>query len=311
MATNAAIALYLKAAIYFSWFDVPNQRSSHSHPTISGAGIALLPAFVVANVYVGHRLGMPLELQAALFFSVFIAFMGWQDDRVNLSARLRLAVFVVISIAFVAMLPMSSGLLFAFSVLFLIGFINAFNFMDGIDGIALCEALFVLLAMVYFIPQLAAPAFTAVLWVLSALVAALLCWNWPPARLFCGDAGSTFLGFLLAALFIYAHAETILPLSTSLILVAAFVSDAGVTLVARLCKGEKITQAHRSHAYQLLAIFYGDHKRVCGIMMLLNIAYLLPLAFLTEAGFMSWQWSLLLAYLPIMVIVSFLRKRLL
>jgi Fuc2NAc and GlcNAc transferase len=307
---HTGIALYLNQAQRRGWFDIPNARSSHKRPTPSGGGLALLPAWLLGCLLLFSSLGEARPLLLASILATLIALLGWWDDRHNLSARLRLQLFFLAASIFVLSLPLDATGWILFSVIFIVGFLNAFNFMDGIDGIAMSEALFVCLAM--SVLASGAPAlFENLLYLLSALALSFLLWNWSPAKLFCGDAGSTFFGFLLSALIIFAHAETILPLSTSLILVAAFVADAGTTLCWRIVAGERLSQAHRTHAYQLLAQHFGAHAPVCWIYTGINLCLLLPLAYWVSVQPEAWLPALVIAYLPLLVIVSILRKRLL
>lgn len=307
---HACIAFYLDHAHKQAWFDIPNARSSHEKPTPSGGGLALLPAWWLGCFFLFQGYEHSHGLLLACILASLIALLGWFDDRHDLSARLRLQLFGLASCVFALSLQMPSLLMTLFAVVFVLGFINAFNFMDGIDGIAMCEALFILLALL-LLSDAATPLFANMLYLLIALVVAFLLWNWSPAKLFCGDAGSTFFGFLLSALIIFAHVETILPLAASLILVAAFVADAGTTLCWRMAAGERLSQGHRTHAYQLLAQHFGAHAPVCLLYAAINFCVLLPLAYWVASQPSQWLYGLLLAYLPLLVIVSILRKRLL
>lgn len=127
----------------------------------------------------------------------------------------------------------------------------------------------------------AAPAPVASL-VLAAAVAGFLLLNWPPARIFMGDAGSLFLGFSIFAL--AAHDVTYGDMSTWtwLILGSVFIVDATATLLRRLVTGQRVTTAHRSHLYQRLSRRWGRHGRVTLVYFLLNVAWILPLAYLAH-----------------------------
>lgn len=204
-----------------------------------------------------------------------------------------------------------------------IWWINLFNFMDGIDGIAGSQALFMLLAGVLLrslmmplhggtadqawqLPAggvLLASPFTDPLSVISLVVAAatvgFLLLNWAPASIFMGDAGSLFLGFVILAMAALdlgiavrtGHqlaaeagemptARMVLPLWTWLILGAAFISDATVTLLRRLLRGENPGTPHRSHAYQRLSRHYASHHRAALVYCRINLFWLLPAALL-------------------------------
>lgn len=190
--------------------------------------------------------------------------------------------------------------------------INLFNFMDGIDGLAASQALFMLigaLALKMTVPDLDASLLEAVAaavpvasLVLAAAVAGFLLLNWPPARIFMGDTGSLFLGFAIFAL--AAHDVTYGDMSfwTWLILGGMFIVDASVTLVRRFVTGQRVTAAHRSHLYQRLSRRWGQHRRVTLVYFLLNVAWLFPLAFLAHRAANWAPVVLAVAWLPMALI---------
>ncbi|MDO5056682.1 MAG: hypothetical protein Q4E06_05030 [Lautropia sp.] len=225
-----------------------------------------------------------------------------------------------------------------------IWWINLFNFMDGIDGIAGSQALFMLLAgvllrslmlplhgeagPVWQVPVgglLLASPFTHPLSLLSLVVAAavagFLVHNWAPASIFMGDAGSLFLGFVILAvaaldlgLAVHAghqlaadpaplpSARMVLPLWTWLILGAAFITDATVTLLRRLFRGENPGTPHRSHAYQRLSRYYASHHRATLVYCRINLFWLLPAAFLAVMYPDHAALIAAIAYLPLLLL---------
>jgi Fuc2NAc and GlcNAc transferase len=150
--------------------------------------------------------------------------------------------------------------------------------MDGIDGIAAAQAVFVTTAAALLSWLAGHPELSALLLYLTAACAGFLVWNWPPAKIFMGNAGSGFLGFTLAVLALYSMAQMMLPIWTWLILMAAFLVDATATVVRRLLRGEDVFRAHRSHAYQWWAQRLGSHAKVTVAFALINVFWLLPLA---------------------------------
>jgi len=144
------------------------------------------------------------------------------------------------------------------------------------------------------------------LWVLlgvGAATAGFLLQNWPPARIFMGDAGSTYLGFVIAILALVTIAGGWLTLPQWVILAAAFVTDATVTLIRRLMLGEKVFEAHRRHAYQVLSRRWSSHHRVTLSFIGLNLIWLLPLAYAAP----SWGWLAVgVAYLPLIGLALYL-----
>jgi Fuc2NAc and GlcNAc transferase len=182
--------------------------------------------------------------------------------------------------------------------------LNLFNFMDGIDGIAASEAAFAAASAALLAMWLgSAGAYPLFCLLLAAACIAFLHWNWAPARLFMGDAGSIPLGFLLACLSLQGQLSGALPLVSWLILLAVFIADATYTLCWRALQKERLTEAHARHLYQRLARHWRSHSRVVWAMLAYNLLWLLPLAaaaaVLRDYG---WLW-LAAAYLPLLLIL--------
>jgi Fuc2NAc and GlcNAc transferase len=137
---------------------------------------------------------------------------------------------------------------------------------------------------------------------LAASTAGFLLWNWPPAKIFMGDSGSGFLGFTLAILAIMTSIDGPINIWSWLILLGVFIVDATITLLRRAINGESWYRAHRSHAYQILASRLGSHKKVTVGTMVLNIIWLLPLAYLASI-YPYWGAALcLVAWMPLVVL---------
>jgi len=158
-------------------------------------------------------------------------------------------------------------------------FLNLFNFMDGIDGIAATQALFmsVMAAMLLHVVEPGTRG-SVPLVLLACAIAGFLAWNWPPARIFMGDVGSGYLGFAVGVLAIWTVAEGWLTPWVWLILGGAFLADATVTLFVRAKARAKLAAAHRSHAYQRLSRHWGSHKRVTLAFAGINVCWLGPCA---------------------------------
>lgn len=134
---------------------------------------------------------------------------------------------------------------------------------------------------------------------LLAAVAGFLCWNFPPARIFMGDAGSGFLGLMLGLLSIQAAWINPDFFWAWLILLGVFVVDATLTLLRRLARRQKLYEAHRSHAYQYASRKYGGHRSVTIAVGVINLLWLLPLAMLVGLGYVDGSFGLLVAYAPL------------
>jgi Fuc2NAc and GlcNAc transferase len=157
--------------------------------------------------------------------------------------------------------------------------LNLFNFMDGIDAIAASEAAFVAAAGALLgVVSGSMPGVSAVALAFAATCCGFLVWNWPPARIFMGDVGSGYLGFVLSVLALAAARDNSAALWIWLILGGVFFVDATVTLVRRLVRREHLHQGHRSHGYQWLARRWGSHLRVTVAVLAVNVFWLLPCA---------------------------------
>lgn len=174
--------------------------------------------------------------------------------------------------------------------------------MDGIDGIAGVEAVTVAAGAALLLWVRGDAAMAGVLVLLAAAVLGFLAWNWPPARIFMGDVGSAYLGFVLGVMALATSAEGPLNLWVWLILLAVFITDATVTLLRRLLRGERWYEAHRTHAYQHAARRFGSHRKVTLAVGALNVLWLLPLAGVACAlpGY-GW-WLAVVAYLPLLLL---------
>jgi Fuc2NAc and GlcNAc transferase len=188
------------------------------------------------------------------------------------------------------------------AVLYLVWLLNLYNFMDGIDGIASVEAICVCLGGSLLYALLGEPGLALLPLLLAVACAGFLYWNFPPAKIFMGDAGSGFLGIALGVLSLQAAWVAPQLLWSWLILLGVFIVDATWTLFRRLLRGEKVYEAHRSHAYQFASRQFGRHLPVTGAVALLNLGWLLPIALWVAVGGLDGLLGLLLAYAPLILL---------
>ena len=189
------------------------------------------------------------------------------------------------------------------AVVYAVWLLNLTNFMDGIDGLAAIEAVTVCTAgalLCYLtIPHGAA-------WMLPLFIAAgalgFLVWNRPPAKIFMGDVGSSFLGFMFAALALQTAREAPALFWCWTILLGVFMVDATTTLIRRLLRGENVSSAHRSHAYQHAAVRYAAHGPVTFSAAAINLVWLFPIAWLVARQQLDGAAGLALAYTPLVVV---------
>jgi Fuc2NAc and GlcNAc transferase len=287
-----ATGLVRRYALRNAILDIPNMRSSHATPTPRGGGLAIVIAFMAALVLLVSA-GM-LQFNVAFVLIAgggAVALTGFLDDRKTLPASLRICVHIAAAIFAVMILGgiteqslRNMGLhgIWAGSVLGLMALAwstNLFNFMDGIDGIAGSEAVFVAGAGALLNWRWGGDTgLTAAMLVLAAATLGFLKWNWPPARIFMGDVGSGFLGFALAVLALAASRHSAVPIEAWAILGGVFLVDATVTLLRRIVRGDRWFEAHRLHAYQNLASRWRAHLPVTILVIVTNVFWLFPWA---------------------------------
>lgn len=185
---------------------------------------------------------------------------------------------------------------------YLVWMLNLYNFMDGIDGIAGIEAVTVCLGMsiIYALSGHAGLSWEVLM--LGAAAAGFLYWNFPPAKIFMGDAGSGFLGIALGVLSIQGSWASPQLFWSWLILLGVFIVDATVTLVRRLLRRERLYEAHRSHAYQFASRHYGRHVPVTLAVGLINLVWLLPIALWVALGDGEGLIWAVVAYSPLILL---------
>lgn len=277
---------YIRWAKAREVMDIPNERSSHEEPVPVGGGIPLL----AVTAFAWPLLARPLSAMHAILLAamLILAFVSWLDDRTPLPWWSRLvlqSVAVVIMLCFIPgetnILPGDMPLAIDRMIAGLgwLWFINLFNFMDGMNGLAAGETLAIVLGLMLLSLNLAFNSET--LWlmiVLTGAVVGFLWWNWHPAKIFMGDVGSVPLGFALGWLLIELSMAG--HFIAALILPLYFLADATITLVRRLIRGEKVWQAHKEHFYQRAHQGGHSHAAVVSRIMAAN-AVLIALAFLS------------------------------
>ena len=290
--------------------DIPNERSSHTIPTPRGGGLSIVLTFLIAISFV-------IPLSDDIFFSlvgagILIAGIGFWDDHNHIPAKWRLlahftaAFWILYWLGGIAEFhvfnysinPSFVGLVVVAFVL--VWLLNLFNFMDGIDGLAASEAIFVSCAGAYFSELYGLESIAITSLILAASITGFLLLNWPPATIFMGDVGSSFLGLMLGVI---AYASILEGVSVWIwiILLSVFFADSGVTLIRRILNGDRWYEAHCTHAYQHAARKWG-HKKVTISVNLINLFWLFPLSY---TAYLKPDISLLImlvAYVPLVII---------
>ncbi len=296
----------------------PGARSSHAQPTPHGGGVAVCLALLLGVLAAAHFYGdWPIDYLVVLTGGLLLTVLGVLDDMRGLSVPLRMACYGLVCVALTwwlawDALPGSMAVQFfclgavSLSLLWLL---NLYNFMDGIDGLAASQAVLACgSAALLSIGTSELGVYGLFCLLLAAAHLGFLVWNWPPAKLFLGDAGSVPTGLMLGALAILGEVRGEVGAVSWLILLAVFIADATWTLFARALRGERITQAHCSHLYQRLSRYWSGHRPVLWLFIGVQIAWLMPLAALAQ------QWPehalilVILAYLPLLWGMARLRR---
>jgi Fuc2NAc and GlcNAc transferase len=305
--------LLRRYALAKSLMDVPNERSSHSIATPRGGGVAIVITFLIGLALLWEMSLLEGKLFVALTGAgLLIALIGFMDDRSHIAARWRLLAHFsavawllfwlgglppLVMFGNIIDLGWAGHLLAAVALVWLL---NLYNFMDGIDGIAGIETLSTtfVAGLFFFVLDYQAMFFLHIL--MSAAVAGFLVWNFPLAKIFMGDAGSGFLGLLLGALAVYSAHITPRMFWVWLILLGVFIVDATYTLIRRLLRGDKVYEAHRSHAYQYASRKYGRHLPVTLAVLMINLFWLAPWSFAVAFYALDGAVGILCAYAPLL-----------
>lgn len=236
--------------------DHPNERSLHATPTPRIGGVGIMAGILVAATWLGGAGVLPIVLAAAV-----LAAMSILDDVRGLPVALRFLTHFIVAVACLQMLGLSGWMLLA-GTLATVWMTNLYNFMDGSDGLAggMAAIGFGALGLAAWLGEATGLAIFCT--AIAAAALAFLRYNFPPARLFMGDAGSIPLGFMAAALGIDGAMRGVWPGLFPLLVFSPFILDASVTLARRGLRGEKIWRAHRSHYYQRVVLLGATHRQL-------------------------------------------------
>ena len=277
-----------------------NERSSHTVPTPHGGGIAIAITWFIGLSYLFFVDSIESSLYYALMFGAVLSVVSYLDDLYELSAKLRLLTQAAVALGGIwalgglhvldfGVLNIESQVftnLFAFFMT--VWFINLYNFLDGINGYAGSEALFLSIAGFLFFG-----GFHFI--VLAVAVLGFLYWNFGNAKIFMGDVGSTLLGYNIAMFTIYYANQDAANLWVWIILFGLFWFDATLTLLRRYKNGEKLSQAHKKHAYQRLTQAGWSHTKVVLYATGVNIL-LFCLVYFLKSIWITFLLSLILLY---------------
>ena len=280
--------------------DIPNDRSLHLRPTPRVGGWGIVPVSVVAMLVITPH------LWSAAAAAAFLAAVSQIDDRRGLPARIRFAAHMIAVVWFVALnpAPVQWWILAVLSFLML-WLVNLYNFMDGADGLAGGMALsgfggYAVAALIsgHPLPELAVASGTV-----AGAALGFLLFNFHPARIFLGDAGSISLGFLAGALGYWGWLGGAWPIWLPFMMFAPFITDASITLARRLLRGEKFWQAHREHYYQRMVRSGMGHAGTA-ILWYAVMATGIMLAICTLGRSADVQWCVVAAWIVVLCLLG-------
>lgn len=261
--------------------DIPNHRSLHTSPTPRGGGLAIVISVLMMTAVLLFTHQITVEIFAAIIGGGgIVAITGWIDDRRGMPAAWRFLLYTVAAFwACYWLLPASGSIIVLLCWFAVISWMtNLYNFMDGSDGLAASQAIYAAAGSALMMFLSGEQGGGLLLWVLAASGTGFILWNWPPARIFMGDTGSCFIGYLFGTMALLTCTQDSLPSAVWLILLAIFITDASLTLLKRFVNGEKWYAAHRSHSYQLLVQSGLSHRDLIIRVWIIFLAVLSPLA---------------------------------
>ncbi len=272
------------------WLVVPGKRSSHAAPTPSGAGIVIV-LMVLASAAALHGLQMidPSIVLTIIVGGGAIAFVSWLDDIRGVPARYRLITQFAAALAALwwlgpitsldlgfASLPFGVVIGSFITVLGVMWMSNLVNFMDGTDGLVGSQTIFVSLAIGISLLISGAMGPALILFVLTAAAAGFLAWNWHPAKVFLGDVGAVFIGYLFAVLTVWTETTGAVPLLAWAILLSPFIVDASLSTIRRLWRGHPLLEGHREFAFHRAVRRGLSHAHIALVFIAIDLLLLIP-----------------------------------
>lgn len=288
-----SVSYIRRIALQHQILDHPTERSSHSIPMPRGGGLAIVFLVLATSFWAANQIDVNRSL-IYIALGAILALVGWRDDLLSLSPNYRFLVqglvatisilglgyFRIVRIPLLGEVDLRAvGIVITF--LWIIGMINAYNFMDGIDGMAGGVAVVAGLGWMTLSANVNNPF---VFWVALSIAATSLGFlghNWPPAKIFMGDVASTFLGYSFAVLPLLSADQSGDALTVGTILMWIVIMDTFMTFLRRLIKGENVFSGHRSFLFQQLVIGGYSHGTISALYIFLTFL----------AGLLSYQWS--------------------
>jgi len=266
---------------------MPNERSLHITPTPVGGGIAIVITWYTGLIVLFLTGIVDRQFFLALMSGILLAIVSFIDDIIDIKPSIRLLVhFITAILAFWLLgglrpliLPGFEAdyqfVIYPLAIVGMVWFINLFNFMDGVDGFASVEAIIICSVLFVFTWSL-----TTIL--LIFCVSGFLFWNWPKAKIFMGDVGSTQLGFIIVVMGVHFHNAFDFSILNWIMITSPFWFDATLTLYRRWRNGENLSTGHRKHVYQRIVQAGYSHLKVIYFLVAINIVIILLIAVYRE-----------------------------
>ncbi len=304
--------------------DHPNERSLHTVPVPRAGGVAILIAFFVGMGLVALLLDTVVS-PVIVLSALLIAGISFLDDCYSLGVAFRFVIHFSVAI----LLVMNGFRLDSFefpggvwqwheyvattvSCFLVVWLINLYNFMDGMDGFAAGMAIIGFSSFALLGWQAQHQLFMSANLIIVSAVIGFILFNFPPAKIFMGDTGSSTLGFFAAAFSLWASADEIFPIWVALLIFSPFVVDASVTLLRRLVRGERIWEAHKSHYYQRLVQIGWGHKKTVLYSYALMLMCAVSSYFAIQFGSITQLLTIaawIIIYISIIIAIGMLENR--
>ena len=299
---------------------IPGLRSSHKDPKPQGGGLTIiLSLFFSLSLLNYFDLVDENRFIYLIFPGLLVASIGLLDDFIGVRPVTRILIHLIsacLGIYLIGGFPVISffeynldlGLIgIILGLIYVVWMINLYNFMDGIDGLASLEAICILSTfsiISYFV--LFDPDLSFLLLILCASIFGFLILNFPKSQIFIGDVGSGFLGIVISLISIYSSQNHPELFWSWLILLGIFLVDSTYTLIRRVFLKEKFYLAHSTHAYQKLVRITNSHWKTSVLVVVINLLWLAPIAFLVALDKIEGIYGIMLAYAPLLLLVYFL-----
>jgi len=308
--------MFMSPSSWLRVMDHPNERSLHSVPVSRAGGVAILISFFLGIGMIAFFLDMVVD-PILLVCALLVAMISFLDDCYSLSAALRFFIHFCVAAILVANgygllvieLPGVSwewpaSVAVIVSCFMIVWLINLYNFMDGMDGFAAGMAIIGFSCFALLGWQTQNLLFMGANIIVVGAVAGFLLFNFPPAKIFMGDTGSSVLGFFVAAFSLWASVDSIFSIWVALLVFSPFIIDASVTLFRRVLAGEKVWEAHKTHFYQrLVQIGWGHKKTVLyGYLLMVASGASACLAVQIDVFF---QWVIVLGWVLVYIWIMF------